>query len=80
MSVKTDTPNVATAVQIGQGEEGAFAGWPAQLNKDQAPHFSVCQTRARLDYAVSTPSTSMTLGCVSSSVILPTTFACSCCS
>jgi antibiotic biosynthesis monooxygenase (ABM) superfamily enzyme len=36
MSVKTDTPNAATAVtavQIGQGKEGAFAGWLTQLNK-----------------------------------------------
>ena len=30
MSVKTETPNVTTAVtavQIRQGEEGAFTGW-----------------------------------------------------
>jgi hypothetical protein len=30
MSVKTETPNVATAVtavQVRQGEEGAFTGW-----------------------------------------------------
>ena len=36
MSVKTDTPNVATAVsavQVRQGEEGAFAGWLTELNK-----------------------------------------------
>jgi antibiotic biosynthesis monooxygenase (ABM) superfamily enzyme len=36
MSVKTDTPNVATAVsavQVRQGEEGAVAGWLTQLNK-----------------------------------------------
>jgi antibiotic biosynthesis monooxygenase (ABM) superfamily enzyme len=39
MSVKTDTPNVATAVtavQVRQGEEGAFASWLAQLNKTVA--------------------------------------------
>ena len=36
MSVKTDAPNVATAVsavQVRQGEEGAFAGWLTELNK-----------------------------------------------
>ena len=36
MSVKTETPNVATAVtavQVRQGEEGAFAGWLTELNK-----------------------------------------------
>ncbi|MCA1705030.1 MAG: antibiotic biosynthesis monooxygenase [Actinobacteria bacterium] len=36
MSVKADTPNVATAVtavQVRQGEEGAFTGWLTQLNK-----------------------------------------------
>ncbi len=36
MSVKAETPNVATAVtavQVRQGEEGAFAGWLTQLNK-----------------------------------------------
>ena len=36
MSVKTETPNVATAVtavQVRQGEEGAFTGWLTQLNK-----------------------------------------------
>ncbi len=36
MSVETETPNVATAVtavQVRQGEEGAFAGWLTQLNK-----------------------------------------------
>jgi len=36
MSVKTDTPNVATAVtavQVRQGEEGALAGLLTQLNK-----------------------------------------------
>ncbi len=39
MSVKTDTPNVATAVttvQVRQGEEGAFAGWLTELNKTVA--------------------------------------------
>jgi uncharacterized protein len=36
MSVKTETPNVATAVtavQVRQGEEGAFAGWLTEFNK-----------------------------------------------
>jgi uncharacterized protein len=36
MSVKTETPNVATAVtavQVRQGKEGAFAGWLTELNK-----------------------------------------------
>jgi uncharacterized protein len=36
MTVETDTPKVATAittVQVRQGEEGAFAGWLAELNK-----------------------------------------------
>ncbi len=36
MSVKTETPNVATAVtavQVRQGEEGAFTGWLTELNK-----------------------------------------------
>ena len=36
MSVKTETHNVATAVtavQVRQGEEGAFAGWLTELNK-----------------------------------------------
>ena len=36
MSVKTETSNVATAVtavQVLQGEEGAFAGWLTELNK-----------------------------------------------
>jgi hypothetical protein len=36
MSVKTETLNVATAVtavQVRQGEEGAFAGWLTELNK-----------------------------------------------
>jgi antibiotic biosynthesis monooxygenase (ABM) superfamily enzyme len=36
MSVKMDTPNVATAVtavQVRQGEEGAFTGWLTELNK-----------------------------------------------
>ena len=36
MSVKTETPNVATAVtavQVRQGEEGAFTGWLTRLNK-----------------------------------------------
>ncbi len=36
MSVETETPNVATAVtavQVRQGEEGAFAGWLTELNK-----------------------------------------------
>ncbi len=36
MSVETETPNVATAVtavQVRQGEEGAFTGWLTQLNK-----------------------------------------------
>ncbi len=39
MSVETDTPNVATAVtavQVRQGQEGAFAGWLAQLNETVA--------------------------------------------
>ncbi len=36
MSVKAETPNVVTAVtavQVRQGEEGAFAGWLTELNK-----------------------------------------------
>ncbi len=36
MSVETETPNVATAVtavQVRQGEEGAFAGWLTEFNK-----------------------------------------------
>ena len=36
MTVETSTPKVATAVttvQVRQGEEGAFAGWLAELNK-----------------------------------------------
>jgi antibiotic biosynthesis monooxygenase (ABM) superfamily enzyme len=36
MTVETNSPNVATAVtavQVRQGEEGAFAGWLTQLNK-----------------------------------------------
>ena len=36
MSVETKTPNVATAVtavQVRQGEEGAFTGWLTRLNK-----------------------------------------------
>ena len=36
MTVETDAPKVATAVttvQVRQGEEGAFAGWLAELNK-----------------------------------------------
>jgi antibiotic biosynthesis monooxygenase (ABM) superfamily enzyme len=36
MTVETDAPNVATAVtavQVRQGEEGAFASWLAQLNE-----------------------------------------------
>src|SRR5215217_8941424 len=36
MTLETDTPNVATAVtavQIRQGEEGAFTGWLTELNK-----------------------------------------------
>jgi len=36
MTVETNTPNIATAVtavQVRQGEEGAFAGWLTQLNK-----------------------------------------------
>ena len=36
MTLETDTPNVATAVtavQVRQGEEGAFTGWLTQLNK-----------------------------------------------
>ena len=36
MTLETDTPNVATAVtavQVRQGEEGAFAGWLTELNK-----------------------------------------------
>ena len=36
MSVKTATPDAATAVtavQVRQGEEGAFAGWLTELNK-----------------------------------------------
>ena len=36
MSVKTETPNVVTAVtavQVRQGEEGAFAGWLTEFNK-----------------------------------------------
>jgi hypothetical protein len=36
MSGKTETPNVATAVtavQVRQGEEGAFTGWLTRLNK-----------------------------------------------
>jgi len=36
MTVETDTPKVATAVTtvlVRQGEEGAFAGWLAELNK-----------------------------------------------
>jgi uncharacterized protein len=36
MSVEAETPNVATAVtavQVCQGEEGAFTGWLTQLNK-----------------------------------------------
>ena len=36
MTVETDTPNVATAVtavQVRQGEEGAFTGWLTELNK-----------------------------------------------
>ena len=36
MTVQTETPNVATAVtavQVRQGEEGAFTGWLTQLNK-----------------------------------------------
>jgi uncharacterized protein len=36
MSVETETPNVATAVstvQVRHGEEGAFTGWLADLNK-----------------------------------------------
>lgn len=36
MSVKTETPNVATAVtavQVRQGKEGAFTGWLTELNK-----------------------------------------------
>src|SRR4051794_37495807 len=36
MTVETGTPKVATAVttvQVRQGEEGAFAGWLAELNK-----------------------------------------------
>ncbi len=36
MTAQTDIPNVATAVtavQVRQGEEGAFAGWLTQLNK-----------------------------------------------
>jgi heme-degrading monooxygenase HmoA len=39
MTVETDTPKVATAVttvQVRQGEEGAFAGWLAELNKTVA--------------------------------------------
>jgi antibiotic biosynthesis monooxygenase (ABM) superfamily enzyme len=37
MSVKTEAPNVATAVtavQVRQGEEAAFTGWLTQLNKN----------------------------------------------
>ena len=40
MSVKTEAPNVATAVtavQVRQGEEGAFAGWLTGLNKTISP-------------------------------------------
>jgi uncharacterized protein len=36
MSVKTETPNVATAVtavQVRRGEEGAFTGWLIELNR-----------------------------------------------
>ena len=36
MTLETDTPNVATAVtavQVRQGEEGAFTGWLTELNK-----------------------------------------------
>jgi antibiotic biosynthesis monooxygenase (ABM) superfamily enzyme len=36
MSVETETPNVATAVtavQVRQGEEGAFTGWLTELNR-----------------------------------------------
>ena len=39
MTVETDTPHVATAVsavQVRQGEEGAFASWLAQLNETVA--------------------------------------------
>ena len=40
MSVKTETPNVATAVtavQVRGGEEGAFAGWLTQLKRLSRP-------------------------------------------
>src|SRR5919199_5914713 len=40
MTIETGTPKVATAVttvQVRQGEEGAFAGWLAELNKIVAP-------------------------------------------
>ena len=40
MTVETDTPKVATAVttvQVRQGEEGAFAGWLAELKRSSQP-------------------------------------------